>query len=89
MRLSLKETGSTILGWDKRQTSRPTSFMMTTYFLSVLVLQTAKGRMLGRPLDPVQLQYLAILQVSPAVFLDPAAGFVDEGPQSAKTEPSG
>lgn len=89
MRLSLKQTGSTILGWDKRQTSRPTSFMMTTYFLSVLVLQTHKGRMLGRPLNPVQLHYLAILQLSPAVFLDPEAGFVHERAASANLGPSG
>jgi len=89
MRLSLRQAGSTILGWDKRQTSRPTSFMMTTYFLSVLVLQTPKGRMLGRPLDPVQLDYLAILHVSPAVFLDPDAGFVNEHAVSANLGPSG
>jgi|GEM_PF-1195265 len=48
--------------------------MMTTYFLSILVLQMARGRMLGRPLDPVQLQYLAILKLSPEVFLYPEGG---------------
>lgn len=89
MRLSLKQTGTTILGWDKRQTSRPTSFMMTTYFSSVLVLQTPKGRMLGRPLNPVQLQYLAILQISPAIFREPDAGFVDERALSTPSGPSG
>jgi hypothetical protein len=51
MRLSLKQTGSTIIGWDKKQTSRPTSFMMTTYFPSVLVLLTPKARMFGRPVN--------------------------------------
>lgn len=89
MRLSLKQTGSTILGWDKRQTSRPTSFMMTTYFLSALVLQTPKGRILGRPLNPVQLNYLAILRLSPAIFLDPDAGFFDERAPSPTPGPSG
>lgn len=89
MRLSLKQTGSTILGWDKKQTSRPTSFMMTTYFPSVLVLQTPKGRILGRPLNPVQLQYLAILKVSPAIFLDPDAGFADDIPLEPGCAPSG
>lgn len=78
MRLSLKQTASSVTGWDKKQTSRPTSFMMTTYFLSILVLQTPKGRMLGKPLNPIQLSYLAILGLSPAIFLDPAAGFVEE-----------
>jgi transposase len=89
MRLSLKQTGSTIMGWDKRQTSRPTSFMMTTYFLAVLVLQTPKGRMLGRPLNPIQLNYLAILQLSPAIFRDPDAGFIDERVLSPTSGPSG
>ena len=76
MRLSLKETGSTITGWDKRQTSRPTSFMMTTYFPSAPVIQTTGGRMLGKPLKPIQLSYLAILGLSPTIFVDPRAGFV-------------
>jgi transposase len=89
MRLSLKQTSSTVLGWDKRQTSRPTSFMMTTYFSSVLVLQTPRGRVLGRPLNPVQLRYLAILQVSPAIFLDSDAGFADETALAPGFGPSG
>jgi len=89
MRLSLKQTGSTILGWDKRQTSRPTSFMMTTYFPSVLVLQTPKGRILGRPLNPVQLNYLGILRLSPAIFLDPDARLEEERAPSPTPGPSG
>ena len=89
MRLSLKQTGSTVTGWDKKQTSRPTTFMMTTYFVPILVLQTPKGRMLGRPLDPIQLDYLAILRLSPAIFLDPAAGFIDNPVLSPTTGPSG
>ncbi|MCX5862621.1 MAG: hypothetical protein NTW27_10960, partial [Deltaproteobacteria bacterium] len=68
--------GSTITGWDKRQTSRPTSFMMTTYFPSAPVIQTTGGRMLGKPLKPIQLSYLAILGLSPSIFVDPRAGFV-------------
>lgn len=84
MRLSLKQTGSTILGWDKRQTSRPTTFMMTTYFPYVPVIQTSTGRRLGKALTPTQLDYLAILWLSPAIFLDPDAGFISSpGPQSA------
>ena len=89
MRLSLKQTSSTIMGWDKRQTSRPTSFMMTTYFPSVLVLQTPKGRMLGRPLNPIQLNYLAILQLSLAIFLRLDGGFIDELALSPTFGPSG
>jgi hypothetical protein len=30
IRMSLRESGSKVTGWDKKPTSRPTSFMMTT-----------------------------------------------------------
>jgi hypothetical protein len=73
MRLSLKERGSKVTGWNKRPTSRPTSFMMTTMFPSVIVLQTEAGRFLPEPLDPVQRQYLEILGLSESVFIDPNA----------------
>lgn len=76
MRLSLKEKGTTINGWDNRQTSRPTTFMMTTCFPSVPVIQTPEGRMLGKPLNPIQLSYVAILGLSPTIFVDPKASFV-------------
>jgi len=89
MRLSLKQTGFTVTGWDKKQTSRPTSFMMTTYFQAVRVIQTARGRVLGRPMNPIQLSYLAILGLSPAIFLDPNAGFVQEPAGSGIPGPSG
>jgi hypothetical protein len=41
--------------------------MMTTYFPSAPVIQTTGGRMLGKPLKPIQLSYPAILR---AVSLD-------------------
>ena len=40
MRISLKQDESKIDGWNKRKTSRPTSFMMTTKFPSVIVIRT-------------------------------------------------
>jgi transposase len=82
MRRSLKETGSTVTGWVKRQTSRPTTFMMTIAFLSVMVIRTDEGRFLAKPLNPTQLTYLRILRVSPAVFTDPLAGLDLRAPSS-------
>jgi len=76
MRVSLKESNSKVDGWNKRQTSRPTSFMMTTKFVSVIVLRTAGRRFLAEPLDPVQERYLNILGLSEAVFTDPAIGIM-------------
>lgn len=68
MRMSLKVQETTIIGWEKRQTSRPTSFMMTTRFHSVIVLRTNVGRFLGNPLDDVQLAYLKALGLSQEIF---------------------
>lgn len=73
MRISLKDTGVKINGWDNRQTSRPTSFMMTTKFPSVIVIQGETGRFLARPLDEIQERYLEILGLSATVFTDPQA----------------
>jgi transposase len=73
MRISLKQDESKIDGWNKRKTSRPTSFMMTTKFPAVIVIRTHKERFLAEPLDPIQEQYLHILGLSAAVFTDPRA----------------
>jgi transposase len=74
MRASLKETGGTVRGLDKRQTTRPTSYMMTIAFLSVMVARTTGGRFLAKPLTRTQEDYLRTLRVSPAVFTTPRAG---------------
>jgi transposase len=71
MRVSLKQSDSKVTGWEKRQTSRPTSFMMRIKFQSVLVLRTDSGRFLAHPLDSVQLAYLKILGLRPEIFTEP------------------
>jgi len=73
MRGSLRESGSKITGWDKKLTSRPTSFMLTTKFLSIIVLRLEGRRRLGNPLKAVQEEYLRILGLSSAVFINPEA----------------
>lgn len=71
MRCYLDETESEITGWKNRPTKRPTSFMMTTKFLSILVAKVGRERQLVKPLRPVQLEYLQALGVNPAVYVDP------------------
>lgn len=71
MRLNLAKTNTKITGWMKRQTSRPTSFMMTTKFIGIYVLSHARTRKLSKPLTPVQLDYIHILGLSPDTFLKP------------------
>jgi transposase len=90
MRISLKESGSTIIGWEKRQTSRPTSFMMRIKFQSVLVLRTDSGRFLGKPLNSSQLAYLKILGLPPEIFTEPYEKLADRVKlESATWSPSG
>jgi transposase len=68
MRLNLAITQQKITGWQKRQTSRPTSFMMTTKFIGVFVLTSHRGRRLAKPLSSIQIQWLALLELTPDIF---------------------
>ena len=65
MRLNLAATKSKVTGWEKRQTSRPTSLMMTTKFIGVFILVSSLGRRLARPVEDIQLQYLKLLELTP------------------------
>ncbi|WP_319523637.1 IS1634 family transposase [Breoghania sp.] len=71
MRQHLERTKGEISGWKNRPTKRPTSFMMTTKFLSILVAKSGKRRQLVRPLKPVQLEFLQAMGVDPEVFIKP------------------
>jgi transposase len=71
MRQYLKKAGIEITGWSNRPTKRPTSFMMTTKFLSILVAKSGKRRQLVKPFRPVQLEFLQALNVSPEAFINP------------------
>jgi transposase len=71
MRQYLEKTKSEITGWKKRPTKRPTSFMMTTKFLSILVAKSGKKRQLVKPLRPVQKEFLQAMGVNAEVFVCP------------------
>ena len=71
MRHHLERTKSEISGWKNRPTKRPTAFMMTTKFLSILVVKSGERRQLVKPLKPVQLEFLRALNVNPEVFINP------------------
>lgn len=71
MRLSLKSSGSTVAGWDKKPTSSPTSLMITSFFKSMVVIRTHDRRFLANGLSAMQGEYLKILSVSNTVFTDP------------------
>jgi len=71
MRRYLERTQSEITGWKNRPTKRPTSFMMTTKFLSILVARSGNRRQLVKPFRPVQLEFIQALGVNPEVFINP------------------
>lgn len=71
MRKHIKEENQTITGWDKRQTTRPTAFMMTTKFINTLVLTVGRQRKLARPFRDEQKEFLLALNVSADIFTVP------------------
>ena len=72
MRQHLATTETTVPGWDKKATERPTSFMMTTKFAGLLVLKVGGHRQLARPLAGAQQQYLTALGLSASCFTVPS-----------------
>lgn len=66
MRRHLAQTQTKLPSWDNKPTDRPTSFMLTTKWKLVLVLNAAGRRLLGHTLSDVQHAFLTAL--TPAVF---------------------
>lgn len=71
MRQHLDQEQTTITGWVRRKTKRPTAFMMSTKFHTILVIKIKNKRLLARPLKPVHLEYLQALDIDPNVFVTP------------------
>jgi transposase len=71
MRLNLPATKSKVTGWEKRQTCRPTSFMLTTKFIGAFVLISSGTRRLAKTLSNTQLYYLDLLELTPDVLVNP------------------
>jgi len=72
LRVHVETTGSTLPGWDKKETQKPTACMMLTKFAGVLVLKVGAQRHLARPLSAVQQQYLTALGLSMSCFTCPS-----------------
>lgn len=68
LRVHVETTGSTLTGWDKKATLKPTAFMMMTKFAAVLVLKVGPHRQLAQPLSAVQQAYLSALGVPATAF---------------------
>ena len=71
MRTHIDTTRTSLMGWDKKATERPTAFMMVTKFTGVIVVKLGHDRRLARPLSGVQHQYLTALDVPATCFTLP------------------
>jgi len=69
MRGHLKRSASTISGWDRKPTSTPTTFMMTTKFKGLLVARIGGQWHFTAPLSGEQLQYVQALGLSEEALL--------------------
>jgi hypothetical protein len=68
LRVHVETTGHPLTGWDKKETRKPTAFMMMTKFAAVLVLKVGSHRQLAQPLSAVQQAYLSTLGLSITAF---------------------
>src|SRR5919199_206480 len=68
LRVHVETTGSTLPGWDKKETQKPTAFMMMTKFAAVIVVKVGAYRQLAQPLSSVQQSYLSALGVPGTCF---------------------
>jgi len=74
MRRYINQTGRKIEGWKSLPTNKPTSFMMTTKFVTMQVITINNIRRLGRKPTKAQLQYLQALGLSIDIYLNPPDG---------------
>jgi len=74
LRGHVETPGSTLTGWDKKETQKPTAFMRMTQFAAVLVITVGNQRQLAHPLATVQQQYLLALGIPPTYFTAPQSG---------------
>lgn len=71
MRSYINEQSRTLDGWDKKQTTRPTSFMMAIKFQHVKIVKVALERYLADELTPIQKNYLKALALTEDSFSTP------------------
>jgi transposase len=74
LRVHVETTGSTLTGWDKKETQKPTTFMLMTKFAAVFVLKVGSHRQLAQPFSAVQQADLSALEVPVAAFTVPPNG---------------
>lgn len=73
MRTHLQNKGKTIEGWDRKQTTKPTSFMMTTALVGIMVAVVHNTRIYLRQPGSRQTDFLKAMGLDKTVYLDTQA----------------
>jgi len=71
MRAYIENAKTTLPGWDNRNTTKPTAFMMTTTMTNIMIAVIDGKRHLLRSLNPTQLAFLQAMGLGPSAFLNP------------------
>ncbi|KPA10663.1 hypothetical protein MHK_009129 [Candidatus Magnetomorum sp. HK-1] len=70
MRQYIYESETTLPGWDKKRTKRPTSFMMLTKFMGMMIIKIGTKRVLSKALSSDQKEYLLALKLNFDIFVN-------------------
>ncbi len=68
LRQSVVNTDNDLPGWKNRRTKRPTSFMLMTKFSGIFIIKVGKERLLNKPLNTQQKEYLKALHLTPEIY---------------------
>jgi len=71
MRAHVAQTNTTVPGWDRRQTAKPTAFMMTIAMTGIMVARAGGTRWLLCGPGPTPVAFLVALGLGPTAFTDP------------------
>ena len=71
MRTYVKNTATVLPGWANRQTDKPTSFMMSTAVVGIMVARFGQSRSLLRAPGKRPMAFLIAMGLDSSVFIDP------------------
>ena len=71
LRQYVQEHDTTLPGWDKKRTTKPTTYMLTWMFTGIIVIHWGTQWRLGNPLRATTLEYLETLGLNARIFITP------------------
>jgi len=83
MRRHLDDTQRPLPGWDNKPTTRPSAYMVSIKFKSVLILKHDDQRRFSRPLSSTQQAFLHALGLNETIFLQPQTARLRPSPPAA------